>query len=95
MASGRSRKRLPFARLQRGVASGLKNSGCRNLQSNLLPLDEPRDPTQLNRYRAAQLACGGDEVATLSTVKSSMPIDDCNSLWVGLSQQGTPIRYLL
>ncbi len=39
--------------LQQGAALALKkySAGWRNLQSTLLPLDEPHDPGKLTRYR--------------------------------------------
>ena len=63
--------------LQQGVASALKKytTGWRNLQSLFLPLDEPHDPQQLNRYRisTAVLASHRDEASGAIIASLSIP----------------------
>jgi glucoamylase len=63
--------------LQQGAATALKkySAGWRGLQSQLLPLDEPRDPTQLNRYRisTAVLASHRDDASGAIIASLSIP----------------------
>jgi glucoamylase len=63
--------------LQQGAASALKkySAGWRNRQSTFLPLDEPRDPNQLNRYRisTAVLASHRDDASGAIIASLSIP----------------------
>jgi glucoamylase len=63
--------------LQQGSASALKkySAGWRNLQSLFLPLHEPRDPNQLNRYRisTAVLASHRDDASGAIIASLSIP----------------------
>jgi glucoamylase len=63
--------------LQQGAALALKNysAGWRALQSMFLPLDEPRDPHQLNRYRisTAVLASHRDDASGAIIASLSIP----------------------
>ena len=63
--------------LQRGAAStlGHYSAGWRELQSRFLPLDEPHDPAQLNRYRisTAVLASHRDDASGAIIASLSIP----------------------
>jgi glucoamylase len=63
--------------LQQGAASALKkySAGWRELQSAFLPLDEPRDPERLNRYRisTAVLASHRDDASGAIIASLSIP----------------------
>jgi len=63
--------------LQQGAAPALKKyiAGWRNLQNLFLPLDEPRDPRQLNRYRisTAVLASHRDDASGAIIASLSIP----------------------
>ncbi|MGA7804411.1 glycoside hydrolase family 15 protein, partial [Bradyrhizobium sp.] len=63
--------------LQQGAASALKaySAGWRNLQTGFLPLDEPRVPGQLNRYRVstAVLASHRDDASGAMIASLSIP----------------------
>jgi glucoamylase len=63
--------------LQQGVTPALKkySSGWRDLQSAFLPLDEPRDPAKLNRYRisTAVLASHRDDASGAIIASLSIP----------------------
>jgi glucoamylase len=63
--------------LQQGAASARKkySAGWRGLQSLFLPLDEPRDPKQLNRYRisTAVLASHRDDASGAIIASLSIP----------------------
>jgi glucoamylase len=63
--------------LQQGTASALKkySAGWRSLQSLFLPLDELRDPKQLNRYRisTAVLASHRDDASGAIIASLSIP----------------------
>jgi glucoamylase len=63
--------------LQQGAAPAFKkySAGWRNLQSMFLPLDEPHDPRQLNRYRisTAVLASHRDDASGAIIASLSIP----------------------
>lgn len=63
--------------LQQGVEPALKSfrSGWRRWQSRLLPLDEPHDPSELNRYRVstAVLATHRDDASGAIIASLSIP----------------------
>src|ERR1700722_6491102 len=63
--------------LQQGTALALKkySAGWRSLQGLFLPLDEPRDPKQLNRYRisTAVLASHRDDASGAIIASLSIP----------------------
>jgi glucoamylase len=63
--------------LQQGATTALQkySSGWRNLQSRFLPLDEPRDPRKLNRYRisTAVLASHRDDASGAIIASLSIP----------------------
>ena len=63
--------------LQQGAGSALKrySAGWKELQGAVLPLDEPRDPRQLNRYRVstAVLATHRDDASGAIIASLSIP----------------------